>query len=225
MERCSSDILRCDSLSPSIPLCSSTPLHDEDIDISFTSSTTSESADDTSDSFDSCSLPSLDISLISCGETSFHDATMSRDDSPDFEPSVSVNELEDAHKSINAGYKLVFDNIDKNIKPRFMRSDSQTVSLHYVQAYGVKDRINFSSYGCERPTQSNLYTVLPDTADYELLKRNFQGLISRMIVAHIPFFKEYFKKSLVLHIPHKYSAEMCKKSEVVCSIIYKDFNS
>ena len=117
---------------------------------------------------------------------------MSREDSPDFEPSVSDNELEDAHKSINTGYKLVFDNIDKNIKPRFMRSDSQTVSLHYVQAYGVKDRINFSPYGCERPTQPNLYTVLPDTADYELLKRNFQVLISRMIVAHIPFFKEYF---------------------------------
>ena len=112
MESCSSDILGCDSLSPSIQLCSSTPLHDEDIDISFTSSTTSESADDTSDSFDSCSLPSLDISLISCGETSFHDAT-SREDSPDFEPSVSVNELEDAHKSINAGYKLVLTTLTR----------------------------------------------------------------------------------------------------------------
>ena len=124
------------------------------------------------------------LSLISCGQTSLHDATMSRENSPDFEPSVSVNELEEAHKSINAGYKLVFDKIDKNIKPRFMRSDSQTVSLHYVHAYGGKDRINFSSYGCERLTQPNLYTVLPDTVDYELLKRNFEVLIFRIIVAH-----------------------------------------
>ena len=42
-------------------------------------------------------------------------------------------------KSINAGYKLVFDNIDKTVKPRFMTQDSQTETLHYVQAYAVKD--------------------------------------------------------------------------------------
>ena len=73
----------------------------------------------------------------------------------------------------------MFDNIDKNVKPCFVRSDSQTLSLHYVQVYGVKDRIDYSSFCNEKPTQSNLYSVLPDTADYELLIR---VLVSRIIV-------------------------------------------
>ena len=38
-------------------------------------------------------------------------------------------------KSINVGNKLVFDNIDKTTKPRFMTQDSKTTTLHYVQAY------------------------------------------------------------------------------------------
>ena len=32
-------------------------------------------------------------------------------------------------QSVNAGYKIVFDNIDKTIKPRHMTADSQTTSL------------------------------------------------------------------------------------------------
>ncbi len=46
--------------------------------------------------------------------------------------------------SLNSGYKIVFDNIDKNVKPRYMRSDSQIKSLHYVQSYAVRNRIDFS---------------------------------------------------------------------------------
>ena len=60
---------------------------------------------------------------------------MSREISPQVEPSTPVSELGELPKSFNAGYKLVLDNIDKNVKPRFMRSDSQTLSLHYVQVY------------------------------------------------------------------------------------------
>jgi hypothetical protein len=46
--------------------------------------------------------------------------------------------------SVNPGSKLVFDNLDKTVKPRHMRKDAQTRSLHYVQAYAVKDRVNFA---------------------------------------------------------------------------------
>ena len=37
--------------------------------------------------------------------------------------------------SVNAGYKLVFE----NIKLWYMQSNSQTLSLHYVKMYGVND--------------------------------------------------------------------------------------
>ena len=37
------------------------------------------------------------------------------------------------HPTVNLGYKIVIDNIDKTVRPRHMRVDSQIKSLHYVQ--------------------------------------------------------------------------------------------
>ena len=59
--------------------------------------------------------------------------------------------------SLTTGYKLVFDNWDTNIRPRYMRSDSQTKSFHFVQAYGVHDRINYSAFTCHKSAEINLY--------------------------------------------------------------------
>ena len=69
-------------------------------------------------------------------------------------------------KPINAGYKLVFYNVDKTIKPRFMMQYSLTTTLHYVQAYAVKDRIDYSSIGDEQNNETNLYKILTDSEDY-----------------------------------------------------------
>ncbi len=41
-------------------------------------------------------------------------------------------------------FKIVGDNIDKTIRPREMRSDHQTRSLHYFHSYAVRDRIDIS---------------------------------------------------------------------------------
>ena len=43
------------------------------------------------------------------------------------------------------GFKIVGDNLDKNITPRFMRHAKQTQSLHFFNAYAVK-LSSFSSY-------------------------------------------------------------------------------
>lgn len=43
-------------------------------------------------------------------------------------------------------FKIVGDNIDKNVQPRFMRVDAPTRSLHYFHAYAVKDRVDLSSF-------------------------------------------------------------------------------
>ena len=37
-------------------------------------------------------------------------------------------------------FKLVGDNLDKSVRPRDMRLDNQTQSLHYFHMYGVRDR-------------------------------------------------------------------------------------
>ncbi len=118
--------------------------------------------------------------------------------------------------SLTAGYKLVFDNLDKTIKPRYMRSDSQTISLHCVQVYGVRDRIDYSSFSTERPTEVTLFDILPSCDDLNLLKEDFTILITRIIHANLPYFGDDFKKLVTKHIPHKYSAIMSKKSEAIC---------
>ena len=43
------------------------------------------------------------------------------------------------------GFKLVGDNIDKNIRPSEQRIDRQTRSLHYFHSFAVRDRVNFSN--------------------------------------------------------------------------------
>lgn len=43
------------------------------------------------------------------------------------------------------GFKLVIDNVDSTVKPRYMREDAQNLSLHYVQMYAVEDRVDYSS--------------------------------------------------------------------------------
>ena len=56
------------------------------------------------------------------------------------------------------GFKIVGDNIDKTAKPRHVRFDRQTKSLHYFHAYAVKDRVNFAN-------ESDSPPVPPDTPD------------------------------------------------------------
>lgn len=62
--------------------------------------------------------------------------------------------------SLNAGYKIIFDNINK----------PQTKSLHYVQSYAVKDRINYSSISDKPRTEYSVYDILPNQDDYTPLK-------------------------------------------------------
>ena len=111
------------------------------------------------------------------------------------------------------GFKMVIDNIDKTVKPRNQTIDAQTQSLHYVQVYAVKDRVDFSQLSNTAPSPGrSIYDILPTTSEYQKLKENFAILVAHIIVKHIP---QDFSGLLVKHIPHKYSSEMAKKSEVV----------
>ena len=41
-------------------------------------------------------------------------------------------------------FKIVGDNVDKNVKKRYLRVDQQNASLHFFHAFAVRDRIDFS---------------------------------------------------------------------------------
>ncbi len=49
------------------------------------------------------------------------------------------------------GFKIIGDNLDKNVHPNFMRLSSQTKSLHFFHAYAALDRIDFSGLSESTP--------------------------------------------------------------------------
>ena len=123
--------------------------------------------------------------------------------------------------SPTTGYKLVIDNVDKTIKPRNPTIDAQTQSLHYVQVYAVEDRVDYSKLSSSSPSRgASVYSMIPTTADYQILKDNFNILVARVVVEYIPYFADDFKGLTVRHIIHDYSRETAKKSDVVGQMNY-----
>ena len=72
-------------------------------------------------------------------------------------------------------YKLVGDNVDKEVRPREMRSDYQTQSLHYYmyQTYAVRDRVDLSNVSDQAPlldiSSIHLTDLLPTEVDNECI--------------------------------------------------------
>ena len=94
--------------------------------------------------------------------------------------------------------------------------DAQTQLLHYIQVYAVKDRVDYTSLSHSPPLSSKtVYDLIPSTAVYQELKKNFKVIVSHILVKLIGFFSEDFKGLIEPHIPHQHSSEMAKKSEVV----------
>ncbi len=120
------------------------------------------------------------------------------------------------------GFRIVGDNIDKNVKPRDMRSDHQTQSLHYFNSFAILDRVDLSHYSSSPlrldPAELDPIVFLPSKEDYDALEDNMNVLISRVIVQYMSFFKDY-GSIVIRHIDHPHSDEMSNKSTVVgCSL-------
>ena len=74
-------------------------------------------------------------------------------------------------------FKLVSDNINKEVQPHEMRSDYQSRSLHYFHTYAVKDRVDLSGISNILPvidlTKVQLSSILPSANEYQELCNNF----------------------------------------------------
>ena len=118
-------------------------------------------------------------------------------------------------------FKLVGDNIDKNVKPRHETSQQHTKSLHYFHSYAVRDRTDVASlddnHGIPVISSIDVNVVLPTTDDKANLIENMVILAGWVIRKHCCFFKKHVKR-VEPHIKHTYSKEMAQKSEVVCGI-------
>jgi L1 cell adhesion molecule like protein len=113
------------------------------------------------------------------------------------------------------GFKIVGDNLDKNFRRTYQRIDSQTQSRHYFHSFAVLDRVDLSHYSDLPPSgEINIPQILPSKEDELEIKAIFMTLISRVLVKHFDEFQNE-KQSVVWHIPHEFSKEMCQRSVVV----------
>lgn len=119
------------------------------------------------------------------------------------------------------GFKIVMDNIDMNIRPRHQTLEHRTKSLHYVNTYAVRDRIDLSQLQHVEhrpdldPNMLDLYEkILPSSCDHERLLNNMAILVGRILVEAIPALSK-IPGLTTDHIAHPYSKEMSSKSEVV----------
>lgn len=151
---------------------------------------------------------------------------------PDYSPVVSMSSTDSStsfseaeesvtpqiHSGHMAAFKIVGDNIDKTVRPRDMRLDRQSRSLHYFNSYAVKDRVDFSSLE-DNPILPSLQDIdvsslLPTEVDIKSLKGFFAIHVARVLKKYMAFFSKFGTK-VERHIIHEYSDEMATKSEVV----------
>ncbi len=97
-------------------------------------STSSESETEDDESAD---IPHVKISkrLTSASHTSQDQALSKKHNSEEIERSQS--------------FKIVGDNVDKNVTPRYLRINHRVKSLHYYHSFAVQDRIDVSNLSDE----------------------------------------------------------------------------
>lgn len=148
-------------------------------------------------------------------------------DTPTIAP---TNEVVHASSSVitpqSFSFKLVGDNIDKGVKPRFIRAEKfANRSLHYFHSFAVLNRVDFSHLSDAVPDNAHIDTfemassLLPSREDDKALRELFIIHVSRVLATHMEFFKFSFDGIIQWHLKHKYNEEMARKSTVVCLLM------
>ena len=101
-----------------------------------------------------------------------------------FEPNLENTHCPDRHDLQSdqkwTGFKVVGDNLDKNICSSFSRLDKKTRSLHYFHHYAVLDRIELSSFSDKTPNDPvDVTKLLVTTEDIAQLESDCVILIQR----------------------------------------------
>ena len=91
----------------------------------------------------------------------------------------------------------------------------QTKSVHYVNAYAICDRIDFSGLAETLPiAQLSIDDLLPTDSDHSSMMANFVILAGRILWESIPALHK-FPNLTTDHIKHTYYKEMSSKSQIV----------
>ena len=95
----------------------------------------------------------------------------------------SVNSAEQIQSAESwKGFKVVGDNLDKNIRPSFQCFANKTNSLHYFHHYALLDRVDFSGYSEHIPNDPiNLRRLLVSRSNVAKLENDAVVLFSRFV--------------------------------------------
>ena len=163
---------------------SSSPLDTEDSDCSDDSISAPPFSPLSVDG-NACSDDSNDLNFSDGEDTEvdtelFHEDTISNESVP---PHCTTINLDSSNLPLSTwkGFKLVGDNIDRNVRASYQRIGHTTQSLHYFHVYALLDRVDFSGLSDHFPPPSILdpKDLLPSDDDIALLKRDMSFLISR----------------------------------------------
>ena len=115
-------------------------------------------------------------------------------------------------------FKFWGDNVDKKRGVKDVRSDHQKSLVHMYSILAGRSRTpasHLSHQGTVADLAGLPYTeFLPTQHDVECVTSNMVVIVSRILTEYISDLSP-LSKAVTKHIPHKYSTEMSKKSEVV----------
>ena len=117
------------------------------------------------------------------------------------------------------GFSIIGDNVDKNVKPRYMRSSGYRVkSLHYFHAFALQDRVDCDTTNrlkeltCLPDDRVIAATLLPSTEDDRIMRKNLTMLVTRVLSKYFSYFEKSFSDVVVWHLKHQRYEEMSKKN-------------
>ena len=123
-------------------------------------------------------------------------------------------------------FKFWGDNLDKQQHVRDPRSDHQNEMLHMFSLVVGKSRTpapELSLTGqVSQLTGASSGHFLPSSSDVAAVKSNLVTLVGRILTEYFPSLA-HFSKVVAKHISHRYSAQMCRRSEVsVLDVLMKN---
>ena len=126
-------------------------------------------------------------------------------------------------KERHPGYQLVGDNVDIRVSARQSTAKYQGSDYHMFDTLAIKNRVSPWHLSDEAPISDpeviSTKEFLPSIEDDRLLREEIGILTGRVIAEHFPHLA-FIKQHIPEHIPHEYSVQARKKSEVVSWIVF-----
>lgn len=115
-------------------------------------------------------------------------------------------------------YGLNGDNLDWQRRPSIYSANRDTESIHWFNVLCYDNRVSNWNLDDNQPIRPILdlpnASFLPSHEEHAKLRADYIVLALRIMVKNCEYFKK-FSKIVPAHIPHQYSKEMRKQSQVV----------